>query len=102
MEDREEKSIIQEKVSENKDLNENFIKDMKNIYDKNAYNPDDVQSSAAISEIYSSMRRLRKKENEELKSFSDLSIEEKTDFSRKVSDYVKIVDEVLKERSENI
>lgn len=97
----EEKVLIQEKVSENKDLNENFIKDMENIYNKNAYKPDDVQSSAAISEIYSSMRRLRKEENEELKSFAELSSEEKTEFSRKVSDYVKIVDEVLKERDKN-
>lgn len=94
----EEKSIIQEKVSENKELNENFIKDMKNIYDKNAYNPDDIQSSAVVSEIYSAMRRLRKKENEELKSFAELSAEEKTGLSRKISYYVKVVDEILKER----
>lgn len=94
----EEKSIIQEKVSGNKEISEKFIKDMKNIYDKNAYNPDDIQSSAVVSEIYSAMRRLRKKENEELKSFSELSVEEKTGLSRKISYYVKVVDEVLKER----
>ena len=82
---------IDKKAAEH--FEEDFVKDMRQVFSKNYYTRDDLYS--ARKEIYGAINRLKKKRSENVQTFAQLSREEQYAFGDKLDEYVKFVEEIL-------
>lgn len=96
----EQKETIREIAEQ--EFDKDFANDMEKIYSKNAYKVEDMDNSSYVQpEIYSAIRRLRKKEGQELQPFSEFTIEEEIQFNKKVKKYLTIIEDVIESETEN-
>lgn len=94
----EEKEIVRDEAIK-EGFKQDFINDMENIYSKNAYKIDDLYS--ARKEIYSAILRAKKKRNEDMVTFANLSRDDESNFYKKIKSYIEIIERIQQERTEN-